>query len=205
MHMSSGRVIAIVSTLVLSLGAAAPALVQNRAGHEGGIGVGANVGFTTNSVHGTDISGAFKSRTGALFGLWVGGNKGGLIGFTGEFNYIMGGFKDADGNDIKQNIVEIPTVFHINIGSRRRNGVAGFILAGPVFDINLKSKIGDVDVTDNFNGFSEGVMAGAGIEAYRVGVQVRGNWGLVNVAKNFADMSDVKTRSIQIVGTVRFN
>jgi hypothetical protein len=182
--------------------ATAPAFAQAS---DPGVGVGVNFGFTTNSVHGTDVTGAYKSRTGGLFGLWVGGNRNGLVGFTGEFNYLMGGYKDPSGSEIKQNIFEIPLLAHINFGSRSHNGPMFFGLVGPVLDFNLKSKIDDVDVSDNYNGFTAGVMAGAGLEAYRLGVQVRGNWGLRNVAKDLGTITDVKTRSIQILGTFRFN
>ena len=185
---------------------AAPAFAQNqnRASHEdNGIGVGANFGITSNSVS-TDLGGTYKHRTGSLFGLWIGGNKNGLIGFTGEFNYLMTKYDDGLGNDVKQKVFEIPAVFHVNVGSHSRNGVGGFILFGPAFDFLLKSSINDIDNKSNFNGANIGIMAGGGIEAYRIGVQVRGNWGVKNISKN-GGVTDVKTRQVQIVGTFRFN
>ena len=65
----------------------------------------------------TEISTAKK------VGLWVGGNKNGLIGFTGEFIYLTRKLEDPFGSVLKTTALEIPAVFHINVGSRSRNAV----------------------------------------------------------------------------------
>ncbi len=191
--------------LVACVLAAAPAFAQNqnKAGHEdNGIGIGVLGGFTSNSIS-TDLPGTYDNRTGSMFGLWVGGNKNGLIGFTGEFNYLISKYGQGP-NDQTTKVFEIPALFHINIGSRHRNGVGGFILFGPAVDFLLQAKSGGADDKSVFNSEDIGIMAGGGIEAYRIGVQVRGNWGLRNI-DNSGDTASIKTRQIQIVGTFRFN
>ena len=195
--------IAVVACILAAAPAFAQNQVPNHAGHEdNGIGLGVLGGFTSNSIS-TDASVTFDRRTGSMFGLWVGGNKNGLIGFTGEFNYLISKYGSGD-NDQTTKVFEIPAVFHINVGSRHRNGVGGFILVGPVVDFLLQANSGGADNKSEFNSEDIGIMAGGGIEAYRIGVQVRGNWGLRNV-NNSGDTGNIKTRQIQIIGTFRFN
>ncbi len=140
------------------------------------------------------------------FGLWVGGNKNGLIGFTGEFIYLTRKLEDPFGGILKTTALEIPAVFHINVGSHSRNGVMGYGIVGPVFTINLKQKlvVNDLDVSDNFNGADIGIIGGAGVEIYRFAVEARGNWGLRNISDN-GDTNDLKTFTFELLGKFRFN
>jgi len=195
-----------LSSLVLlsSLALAQPALAQSNASHEdNGIGVGVEGMITRDSIHADGVDDLFKSKTGSGVGLWVGGNKNGLIGFTGEFLYVVHKV-DVDGDTLKTRALEIPAVFHINFGSRSRNGVAGYGIVGPVFTINLKQTLADSDVSDNFNGADIGVIGGAGVEIYRVGIEARGNWGLRNISDS-GDTTKTKTFSFELVGKFRFN
>lgn len=199
-----------LSTLVLfsSLALARPALAQNKASHEdNGIGVGVEGMITHTSFRGTNADNVFKGRSGEGFGLWVGGNKNGLIGFTGEFVYLNRYFGEKGSlTETKARAIEIPAVFHINVGSRSKNGVAGYAVVGPVFTINLKQKlvVNDLDVSKNFNGADIGIIGGAGVEIYRVGIEARGNWGLRNIS-DAGDTSDLKTFTFELLGKFRFN
>jgi len=191
--------------LLVTLAAAQPAMAQNNTSNEDeGIGVGALAMMVRPSVKGDGLDDYFEGRTGTGFGLWVGGNKNGLIGFTGEFIYLTRKLEDPFGSVLKTTALEIPAVFHINVGSRSRNAVSGYGIIGPVFTINLKQEFDDLDVSDDFNGADIGVMAGAGIEFFRIGVEARGNWGLRNINSD-GDTTKVKNFAFELVGKFRFN
>ncbi|MEO8481276.1 MAG: outer membrane beta-barrel protein [Acidobacteriota bacterium] len=187
---------------------AQPALAQNTASHEdSGIGIGVEGMITHTSFRGTNADNLFKGRSGEGFGLWIGGNKNGLIGFTGEFVYLIRHFgAKGDPNEVKANALEIPAVFHINFGQRSKNGIAAYAIVGPVFTINLKQKlvISDLDISNNFSGADIGVIGGAGVEFYRVGIEARGNWGLRNISDS-GDTNNLKTFTFELVGKFRFN
>jgi hypothetical protein len=200
------RGLALTAAVLSTFALAAPVYAQSNASHEdNGIGIGVEGMITRSSIHADNVGDLFKSKTGSGFGLWVGGNKNGLIGFTGEFIYLTRNV-EANGQELKSRALEIPAVFHINVGSRSRNGISGYGLVGPVFTINLKQTLDDVDVSDNFNGADIGIMGGAGIEIYRFGIEGRGNWGFRNISDegDFTD-SNAKQFTFELLGKFRFN
>jgi hypothetical protein len=217
MRIGTGRLLAAAALLVLF--SAAPALAQppqasaasqpqtDVSNEDGGIGIGLSAGITRDSLDAEGADDLFKTKTGTLFGLWIGGNKNGVVGFTGEFNYLRrkAGTDDED-NDVTLQALQIPAVFHINIGSRSRNGFGGYGLIGPVFTINLKESIKEGVAGDNFNSADVGLMFGAGIEAYRIGFEVRANWGFKSVTNDDGgDFVDAKSRSVEMLVKVRLN
>ncbi len=191
--------------IIMSLALARPVLAQqtNTSNEDEGIGVGVEGMITNTSLRGQGASDLFKSRTGTGFGLWVGGNRNGLIGFTGEFIYLIKKV-DQSGQELKTRALEIPAVFHINFGSSSRNSVAGYALVGPVFTINLKQTLASLDVSGNFNGADIGVAAGAGVEFFRIGIEGRGNWGLRNISDTGAT-ANLKSFTFELLGKFRFN
>lgn len=144
-----------------------------------------------------------KSRTGGGFGFWIGGNRNGHVGFTGEFIYLTRNI-DANGNQFKSKVLEIPAVFHINFGSRSRNSVGGYIVLGPVVSINLKQSINNGPAGDNFNGADIGLIGGLGVEVMRIGIEGRGNWGFTNISKS-GTTSDARTFTFELLGKFAFN
>ena len=191
--------------LLVSLVAVQPAFAQDDTSNEDeGIGIGALAMLTRSSYKADGLDDYFTSRNGTGFGLWVGGNKKGLLGFTGEFIYLIKRVEDPFGDILKTQALEIPAVFHINVGSRSRNGVTAYGLVGPVFTLNLKQTRADIDISDDFSGADLGIMAGGGVEFFRIGVEARGNWGLRNINAD-GDTIDVKTFGFELVGKIRFN
>jgi len=79
--------------------------------------------------------------------------------------------------------LEIPILMRINTGSSNRNSISPYGLIGPVFDVNLKAKQGNLDVKSNYESLDIGVLGGIGIEISRALVEVRYNKGLRNVLK----------------------
>jgi len=215
----------IVLTCVTSLALAVPAYAQNTGAAQQrpqqdtdqGVGIGALGGFTVTSSRGED-SDCCSSGTGAIFGIWFGGNRNGRVGFMGELNYAQKKIKDAtdDNTHLTTNYLEIPALFRINIGSRMREGLSVYALVGPVFDIRLSSKlvedgveVPEAELENQFSAADIGLMAGGGVEFNRVGFEIRGNWGLRRLATDEAldagNLPDVKNTSLQFVFKFRFN
>lgn len=182
----------------------------------GGIGIGVLAGLVRMSLAGEDVDDFFESSTGTFFGLWIGGNTDGLIGFTGEFNYLIrkqdidyDGDGDAD-DEFSSPAVSIPAVFHVNFGPDDRSKGLIYAVVGPVFTITLKREIkvngsGDaIDVGDAFNGADIGILGGAGFEIFRVAVEVRHNWGLRSITSE-GTIATVKNRAWEFLVKFRFN
>jgi hypothetical protein len=168
---------------------------------DSGISVGV-LGMITRTDYKADgVSDFFdiSNKTGYGFGLWIGGNRNGRVGFTGEFIYLKRG-----NDDFKVTALEIPAVFHVNFGSRSRNSVGGYIVLGPSFTINLKQEALGVDVSENFNGADVGLIGGVGVEFFRVGIEGRGNWGLRNINSS-GDVTNTKTFTFELLGKFAFN
>jgi len=185
---------------------------------DSGIGVGALGGLTFTSASGDDSEG-IASGTGWMVGIWFGGNINGPVGFMGELSYVRKRIQDdtfGDDNYLETDYLEIPALVRINIGSRAREGVRGYGLVGPVFDIRLGSKLVDdgfevpeEELENQFSAVDIGLMLGAGIEWNRIGFEFRYSWGLTRLATDEAvdagNLPDVKNNTIQLVGKFRFN
>ena len=86
------RRLAVCATAALTvLSLAHPALAQSGnqvSNQDEGIGIGVLAGLAKPDLSVSGVVGDVTSgKTGTMLGFWVGGNRGGLIGFTGEFNY----------------------------------------------------------------------------------------------------------------------
>jgi len=101
------------------------------------------------------------------------------------------------------------------MGARERDKPSFYLLAGPVFDIQVKTKQTASDGTevetpdDYYEGLEIGLMFGAGFEVARIGIEGRYSWGLKSVlgtdaAENLG-FGSVKPNTFSIVGKIRFN
>ena len=194
------RGIAVASlALFMSLGFAQSARAQ------GGIGIGAEGLVQFPEL--TNVSEGLDAKTAYGGGLWIGGNKGGVVGFVGEFIYLVKTVEGDPGTSAKQYALEIPAVFHINMGSRRTNGALFYLVLGPVFTVHLKDKLEGALVNTKFAGTTVGAMAGAGFEWFRLGVEGRGNWGLMSIVDEIGGIENPNSKefSFELVGKIRFN
>jgi hypothetical protein len=171
-----------------------------------GIGVGVLGMITRASFDLEDDFFDVRSRTGYGFGLWVGGNRNGRVGFVGEFIYAVRNGETEDGEDVSFKVFQIPAVFHVNVGSRSRNSVGGYIVAGPVFTFNIGQTVDgeDIDEDSKFKGADIGIIGGAGIEFFRIGIEGRGNWGLRSISDE-GDFNKIKTFTFELLGKFAFN
>jgi Outer membrane protein beta-barrel domain len=197
-----------LSTLVFSsaLALAQPALAQNTnnaSKEDNGIGIGAELMAAFPSV--SNLGTGLDAKTGYGFGLWVGGNKNGLIGFTGEFIYLKKKIENTAGTtSATRNALEIPAVFHVNLGPRTKNAVSGYAVIGPVFTINVNNKLTGGLTGSNFAGADIGIIGGGGIEFFRVGIELRGNWGMRNIS-SAGTTANSKDKAVELLGKFRFN
>jgi hypothetical protein len=173
-----------------------------------GFGVGAKIGPLFTSYSAASCDGCFNTNTGFEGGIWFGGNRGGRVGVMGEVLYAK---KKQEGSGLTGSTslqyLEIPILMRVNIGSRSRSGISIYGLVGPVFDINLKASLNDLNVKSKYESLDLGILGGVGIEITRFIVEGRFNKGLRNVLKNdnATSFGDIKTRSFAVLFGLRFN
>jgi hypothetical protein len=172
-----------------------------------GFGIGAKIGPLWTSFDAANNANLkFDTSNGWEGGIWFGGNRGGTVGVMGEILYAKKKQSIAGFTGTTLQYLEIPILMRINVGSRSRNGVSVYGLVGPVFDINLKAKQGNLDVKSNYESLDLGILGGVGIEITRFIVEGRYNKGLRNVLKGGgANITEIKTHSFALLFGVRFN
>lgn len=177
---------------------------SNDTEDSGGIGIGveAMAGFPSLSNAGSGLD----AKNSYGFGLWVGGNRNGTVGFTGEFIYLVKKEKLGEA-EAKHVALEIPAVFHINFGKKKtKNGPLGYAVLGPVFTINVQDKLSGGLTGNNFQSANVGIMYGAGFEIARLAIEARMNQNLKQVTSNGGGVfADSKERVFEVVGKFRFN
>jgi len=194
-----GSVAALI--LLLTLAAARPAYAQSSS--DAGPGVGVLGLVSRGSIRSDGPDDFFDSKTGWGAGLWFGGNKSGLLGFTGELIYLERNV-ESDGLDLETRAIEIPALLRLNIGSRSQNGLTLYAVGGPVFTWNLKQTLAGVELDDSYRSGDIGVMGGIGLEVFRLGIEGRGNWGQRSITVD-GDFDRAKNFTFELVGKLRFN
>jgi hypothetical protein len=194
-------------TLILAVPVLFVVMAASPASAQGGPGFGLEFGITRTTLHAESLSDFIGSRTGFMGGIWFGGNRHGVVGLMGEITYVVKGAKDeSSGQDLKLHYLEIPVLLRVNIGQHSTNGVIVYPLFGPVVDIQLKGTLDGLDVTNQFQGYDVGLIGGIGLEAARLGVEVRGNWGLKGLLKEavgFGGLTDSKNFGVQALAKLR--
>lgn len=196
-----GRVRAVLP-LVLLLGTmASPVRAQNAEG----IGVGLKGGLLFSSLDFGRNDDFLQNRTGLIGGLFIGGNRGGLLGVEADIFYARKGSTLPTNRDLDIHMLEIPVLLRVNAGSRSLGGVSLYGLAGPAMDFRLKSEFNGLDIIDFTEGYDVNLVFGGGIEITRFLAEVRYNHGLRNISKNFSASDEIKTRAWALLIGVRFN
>lgn len=205
--MGDYRTYARVVAIALALGTwAAPARAQSGRGQDPGIGVGVKGGllFSTLDFGGNDDF--LANKTGFIGGLFIGGNRGGVLGIEADIFYATKGAKTSGNNeDYDIRVLEIPILLRLNAGARSLSGINLYGLVGPAMDFRLKSEFGGIDIVDSTEGYDVNLVIGGGIEITRFLAEVRYNHGLRNISKGFARSDEIKTRSFAALIGVRFN
>ena len=205
-----------VFALCAILFSATPASAQATTfGVQGGINI-ANVSFTPEDS--TDpFNPEFKSRTRAVFGGFVARDFNAKAGLQIDFLYSQKGskfdFTEADGTDVAFeagiDYIEIPVLIRANIPGS--GSVKARVFGGPSFAFKVKDditatvdgfEVPDAEVAE-FKSTDFGLVIGGAVQFGQVFVDVRYNWGLVNILEDaFGD--DLKTRTFGIMVGFQF-
>lgn len=189
------RIIGILALIALPL----PALAQ-------GIGIGAKIGPLWSSLSEADVDDAFENRTGWIGGLFIGGNRPGVVGVGVDILYARKGANETGSDQaLTLDYLNVPIYMRINAGSSSTSRAALYGIAGLDLNFLLKSKLAfGGDVTDQFKRADYGLALGLGVEITRILLEGRYTKGFGSIAKHNLD-SDVKTQSFSVMVGFRFN
>jgi hypothetical protein len=198
----------------LALGAApvfaqAPATQQpppppRRVTQSGGAeGFGFQIGGGPLFANFTDAQG-LESKAGWLAGILMGGNRSGTVGVEADVLYGKRGVTVPFFGDFDQKVVHVPVMLKVNGGSHDREGLSFFGVGGGYFDWQFSGKLGNVDISDDTDGYEVGWVVGAGVEVLRVSGQVRFMRGIRQIGKDFDVARSVDSESKAVVVLVAF-
>lgn len=205
-------VISLVAVLVPLMGVSlahaqtqAPPPASTSSGH-GGIGIGVKGGLLFATIAEAGEPNAFKNRNGIIGGLFLGGNRTGIVGVGVDLLYARKGGKDPNSSTtLDLDYVNVPVYVRINGGSSSLNGVIGYGIVGVDLNFLLKGKLSTgEDVKSEFERADYGFVVGGGVEITRVVVEARFTQGVGNIAKD-KSASVLKSKSFAIMIGVRFN
>lgn len=171
----------------------------------GGIGIGIKGGPLFATFESSLATNPFEKRTGLIGGLFIGGNRPGLVGVMVEILYAK---KSAtvDGDPLDLYYLEVPVLLRVNFGSSNINrGVSGYVIAGPAVNLNLKARQADFDVKDNVEAADLEIHFGGGVEISRFIIEGRYMKGIRNIGKNLDISEEIKTKAFALLFGVRFN
>ncbi len=168
-----------------------------------GVGVGFKIGPTFADFTSEDVN--LGRRTGWHGGLFIGGNRSGVIGWATEINWVRRRGTTPSDEEFQIDYVQVPIFLRLNIGTKSRNGFAIYGIAGPAFEVKVADEINGVTIDDTFEGTDVGLVLGAGMEITRLIFEGRYEWGFKQINKTFSDVTEIKQRSFTILVGVRFN
>jgi hypothetical protein len=172
-----------------------------------GVGIGVKVGPLFSSFRDATNSdnGVFSRRTGFMGGLFIGGNRGGVVGAAMEVNVVKRS-TTQNGEDVDLYSIQIPVLARINIGSSSTSGAQVYVLVGPAVDWRFKAHSSITgSIKDQTEGYDLSLVGGVGVEITRFIIEGRYIEGFRNVAKDLSDTDKIKTRSFAVLFGVRFN
>jgi hypothetical protein len=146
-----------------------------------------------------------SNSLGATIGVFVGSNNAGRFGIVAEALYNRRTAEQTDNPANKLNLysLEIPMLMRINLGAPNPNGFRIYFVAGPGFDVLLKSQLAGQDISENYQGFNVNAIAGGGVEFKRFLAEIRADYGLRSATNgNFANQAKIYTQTI--VGMVGY-
>jgi hypothetical protein len=170
-----------------------------------GIGIGIKGGPLFSSFNSDVADHPLDSRTGWIGGLFIGGNRPGIVGVAVDLLFARKKVGTPDG-DVTLDYLDIPVLLRVNAGSSSLGGVNVFGVIGPDFQLRLKGKVNfDDSIDDQTAGADVGIAAGAGIEITRFIVEGRYTRGFRSLAKDLSADQKITTQSFSVMFGVRFN
>jgi len=199
-----------VSVFILCAILLAPATTHAQGatfGVQGGINV-ATVSFSAGDP--TEGTPDLTSKTRGVFGVFVARDFNPKAGLQIDFLYSQKGTKASftDGVDTftvepTVDYIEIPILIRGNIGGS--GSVRARVFGGPSFAFKVsddtKTTFNGVEVDDEdaeFKGYDVGFVIGGAVQFGKVFVDVRYNWGLINVVDDDSG-DEAKTRTFGVM------
>lgn len=172
--------------------------------HEG-IGIGIKAGPLFSSLNSNVVTDPLDTRTGWIGGLFIGGNRPGIVGVGVDILYARKKVGTPDG-DVTLDYLDIPVLLRINGGSSGLGGVNVYGVVGPDFEFRLKGKLNfDESLGAQMQAVDVGIAAGAGVEITRFIIEGRYTRGFRNLGKDFTANEKITTQSFAVMLGVRFN
>lgn len=166
-------------------------------------GIGIKVGPTFADFSSDALD--FDTRTGIHAGLFIGGNRDGVVGVQTELNWIRKRVEQPlQAREIRIDYLQIPLLLRLNIGGGSANAFRLFGVGGAGVNIKIGDEIEGVTIDDGFEGADVPLLFGGGIEAARIIVEARYEKGFRRINKLFSDFTDVKSQSFTVLFGVRF-
>lgn len=184
----------VVAVMLLSISTVSVAQVK--------FGVKAGVNFA--NVSGDDMD-DMDSRIAPLFGGFANIGLTDKLAFQPELLYSMKGAKESgsmDGMDydatVKLSYIDVPLMLKYNIsgGLNIQAGPQLGLLMSADYEMEAGGESESMDIKDELKGMDLGFNLGAGYDFGSLGVDVRYNLGLSNIADS--DDGDIKNNAIQI-------
>ena len=202
-----------ILTLSIALSAARPAAAQatvtqtttvssNSGG--GGIGIGIKGGPLFSTLNSSVVTSPLDTRTGWIGGLFIGGNRPGIVGLGVDLLFARKTVGTPTG-DTDLDYFEVPIYLRVNFGSSKASGARVYAVVGPSIDVRLKGQLNFSEgITSQTDAVDVGLQGGAGVEFARFLIEGRYTKGLRNIAKDFST-TEIKSNSFAIMLGFRFN
>jgi outer membrane protein with beta-barrel domain len=144
----------------------------------------------------------FDNKLGTQLGVFVGGNRSGLIGIQGELNWLR---KKADvsGTELRLDYLDLAGLLRLNIGTQSPSGFAFYGLVGPGFDFKIGDELGGINTSDTFKSFDVSLLFGGGVEIKRIIFEGRYQRGLRSITEDIT-ATEIKSHSFAILVGFRF-
>lgn len=147
----------------------------------------------------------FKTRTGIHAGLFLGGNRDGVVGVQTEINWLRKNTEtDPIGTQIRVDYLQVPVLLRVNIGAESAGGFRVYAIGGPAVDFKIGDEIEGFTLDDGFEGTDVSVVFGGGIEAARIIVEGRYDKGFRRINNTFSDSFEIKKQAFTILFGIRF-
>lgn len=145
----------------------------------------------------------FDNKLGTELGVFVGGNRSGLFGIQGEFNWLR---KKAEvsSTDVRIDYLQLAGLLRLNIGTQNPSGFAFYGLVGPGFDFKVGDELGGLSTSDALKGFDVSLLFGGGVEIKRIIFEGRYQRGLRNINNEDILITEIKSHSFAILVGFRF-
>jgi hypothetical protein len=171
----------------------------------GGIGVGIKAGPLFSSLNSDVVNSPLDTRTGWIGGIFLGGNRHGVVGAGVDIHYARKKVGTPSGDETLD-YLNVPVYLRLNGGSSSLGGVNVFGIVGPDFNFRLKGKLNFNDgLDDQMESADVGLAVGAGIEITRFIVEGRYTKGFRNIKKDLTTGDKITTTSFSVMFGVRLN